>query len=306
MTDTLQETFAIEIDYAKGRDAPSRVFKALADMIEAAERADRILARSLAVQVEPVLTLENIETGSIRGWFRTVVNALPDEVIGSGEVKKVVGHFLVQAKRAIIAWTDRHTRIETREQVDELRGEIRRLAEQTNIHWMPAYTAPAIRELADIAVEFRDAARELSDGEHMRFRVGDDALTISATIEVSPERLEDLVTERTVTNRAEMIVKVKRPDFLGDARWDLRHGNRTISASIEDHSWIARYRRRDPETVLMPGDAISTDMRVEAAYGFDGELVRETYTIERIIRVVRPELDQATLHLGPGSASEGT
>ena len=87
-------SFAIEIDYQPGRDAPSRVFRALSDMIEAVERAHRMLVRSLAVNVMPALLLEDIEKGSIRGWFRSVVQDLPDKTLESGEFRAGDGALL--------------------------------------------------------------------------------------------------------------------------------------------------------------------------------------------------------------------
>lgn len=280
--------FAIEIDYRAGIDAPSRVFKSLADMIEAAERADRVLARSIHAEVAPVLLLEDIEHGSVRAWLRSAVKALPDHVIESGEVKKVVGHFLVRAKRAIVAWTDRHPTINTRAEVIELQEEIRALADQTQVNRIPAYTAPSVRELADTALEFRDAAAQLGEGEVMRYRVATEVIPVSRTFDVAPEHMEDLVTAHSYANHVRMMLKVKKPDFLGSSRWDLNHGPRAISAAMADGEWLARFRGRDPTAMLAPGDSIDVEMRIDAAYGHDNELVRELYTIEHVFGVVVP------------------
>lgn len=282
------DMFAIEIDYRAGIDAPSRVFKALADMVEAAERADRLLARSISVEVEPVLLLEDIEKGSVRSWLRSSIKGLPDHVIASGEVKKLVGHFLVRGKRAIIAWADRHPTITTRDEVVELQDEIRTLADHTQVNRIPAYTAPTVSELAQTALDFRDAAAQLGDGEAMRYRVATETLPVSRTFDVAPEHLEELVTARSLQSRARMIVKVKKPDFLGSSKWELHHGRRTIYAAVEDGDWLARFRGRDPSALLAPGDAIDVEMRVDAAYGHDSELVRETYSIERVLGVIPP------------------
>lgn len=44
----------------------------------------------------------------------------------------------------------------------------------------------------------------------------------------------------------------------------------------------------------MLGDAIQAVVRVEASYGFDGELVGESHAIEQIMGIVRPA-DQTSL-----------
>jgi hypothetical protein len=242
----------------------------------------------LAVNVQPVVLLEDLERGSIRGWFRSVVHDVPDTTLASGEIKKVIGHYLVKAKRAIISWEDRHPEITSRAIVEELRGELRSLAENTNVHLIPAYTAPSISELAETATEFRNAAALLSVGENMRFRSYGDTVEVSKNFAVAPNQLEVLITQQVLSNRGTMILKVKKPDFLGSSQWELRHGNRAITAAIEDRDWIDRFHARDAATIIMPGDAIQASVRVEAAYGYDGELVRESYAIEQIIRVVKP------------------
>jgi hypothetical protein len=44
-----------------------------------------------------------------------------------------------------------------------------------------------------------------------------------------------MAVKETVTfPAAQMILAVKKPDYLGDSKWDLRHGRRSIAAKIED------------------------------------------------------------------------
>jgi hypothetical protein len=68
-----------------------------------------------------------------------------------------------------------------------------------------------------------------------------------------------------------MILVVKRPDFLGDARWEFRHGRLPIEAKILDGGWLADFR--NGVAVLKPGDALRAMVRSRVRYGYDGELV---------------------------------
>ena len=47
--------FAVEIDFEKGAGSPSRVFRAMSDLIDALQSVDETLIEPLAVKREPVL-----------------------------------------------------------------------------------------------------------------------------------------------------------------------------------------------------------------------------------------------------------
>ena len=50
--------------------------------------------------------------------------------------------------------------------------------------------------------------------------------------ELAPESIEDLVTKDKLMSQSEMILKVKKPDYLGESKWDFRHGGRSFPAKI--------------------------------------------------------------------------
>jgi hypothetical protein len=81
-----------------------------------------------------------------------------------------------------------------------------------------------------------------------------------------------------------MILAVKKPDYLGDSRWDLRHGKRPISAKIEDVEWLRRFQNRQVD--VRPGDALRCEVKIEHLYGHDNELLTERYTIVRVNEVL--------------------
>ena len=62
-----------------------------------------------------------------------------------------------------------------------------------------------------------------------------------------------MAVKETVTfPSAPMILAVKKPDYLGDSKWDLRHGKRPISARIEDGAWLRRFQSREVD--VRPGN----------------------------------------------------
>jgi len=55
---------------------------------------------------------------------------------------------------------------------------------------------------------------------------------INKSFAVVPEALTDLQVRESLQSEAQMILLVKRRDFLGDARWEFRHCRLPIEAKI--------------------------------------------------------------------------
>ena len=96
-----------------------------------------------------------------------------------------------------------------------------------------------------------------------------EAMAVARSIEVPP---------------AEMILPVKKPDYLGDSQWELRHGRRNINARIEDEAWLRQFQNRQKD--VRPGDALRCVVQVEYSYGFDNELLSERYTVSEVLEVL--------------------
>jgi hypothetical protein len=88
------------------------------------------------------------------------------------------------------------------------------------------------------------------------------------------EDIEAMAVKETVEFPiAPMILAVKKPDYLGDSKWELRHGKRAISAKIEDVLWLKQFQGRQVD--VRPGDAIRCVVRIEHLYGHDNELLTD-------------------------------
>ena len=98
------------------------------------------------------------------------------------------------------------------------------------------------------------------------------------------EQIEDLLTAETIFSTSEMILKIKKPDYLGDSKWEFRHRKEAINARIEDAEWMNRFRNR--EIALKPGDSIKATVNIEVKYDFDREVTAVNHTITKIIEVI--------------------
>jgi hypothetical protein len=88
-------------------------------LIDAFQEIDGFLARSIKTEIKPTTLLEDIETGSLRAWLGNALESIDDESLKSGDWKKIVGAYLVNAKRIMVEWTHGRTEVTSSEELEE-------------------------------------------------------------------------------------------------------------------------------------------------------------------------------------------
>ncbi len=83
--------FCLEIDFERGTESPERIFRAMSDLIETFQSLDADLVTSIDVRIEPILLLEDIESGSIKTWLKTQLETLDDEALKDLDWRKIIG-----------------------------------------------------------------------------------------------------------------------------------------------------------------------------------------------------------------------
>src|SRR5713101_7842248 len=111
--------YAIEVQFQRGMEIPSNVFRAVSELIEVCQELDRDLARSIAASIEPVVVLEEIEAGSVRAWLSTVLKSVDDSSLSKGDWKGIVSSYLVAAKRKVLGFLDKNPTVGSPIQVNE-------------------------------------------------------------------------------------------------------------------------------------------------------------------------------------------
>lgn len=274
--------FAFEIDFMRGVGPASRVFSATHEFIRACEALDAELVQSIDASIEAVLVLEDIEAGSIKTWLRNVLTATEDDALKTLDWKPLVGKYLVRAKYAVIRWIDDDT---VPRSLPDLRREIQQIAAETDVRHLPDYTAPAPSALISAVRDFQAVKDRLLPGDKATLLTQEGAIEFNLSVSLAIEDIEALAVARTIENpSAEMILPVKKPDYLGESKWELRHGKRNISAKIEDQDWLKRFQNRQED--VRPGDALRCMVKVELLYGFDNELLTERYTVLQVLEVL--------------------
>ncbi len=278
--------FIFEIDFMRGAGSAARVFAASHDFIRACEAIDAELVRSIDVNITTQLVLEEVLSGSIKSFIRNTLELVEDDALKELKWKSIVGTFLVKAKYAILRWADSPDAETT---LPILREEISRLASATDVRHLPDYTQPSAKALLRACANFQNAKRHLIEGDRAIFRgnyAGAQDLELNLSAWLPLEKIENLaVTHIISSGPSEMILPVKKPDYLGDSRWQLRLGQRTVEAKIEDLKWLRDFQNRAVD--VRPGDAIRCVVTLENRYGHDNELVSERISVIRVIEVLQ-------------------
>lgn len=283
--------FCITIDYEKGVGSPSRVFRAMSDLIDAFQETDKSLVGGVDGKLVPILLLEDVEIGSVRSWFKQAVESVDDDGLKKGDWKMVVGKYLVDAKYAIVRFLDKKVDLTDAVELEKLVNEIYELAESTNVNRIPAYEPIPREKLLNGIEKINTALAPLNDTDKATFSTssGEEA-SFNLSLYIAPEAISDLITSESLETMSKMILKVKKPDFLGNSQWEFKHDNRVITAKILDDKWLESFRNGN--VVIRPGDAIRANVLIEVNYGYDREVVSTNYRIISVDEVIDMSLNR--------------
>ena len=230
------------------------------------------------------MVLEDIESASLKTYFRNKLESVDDQALKSVlDWKQLIGLYLVKCKYIIL---EKMNDEPDRTSIISLRQEIQKAASETDVRHLPAYAEPRRSDLLKGIKNFQSVKDRLSDGDRAYIETTNTPrLDLNLTARWDINTIQELsTTQRQVSTSDNMILIIKKPDYLGDSKWDLRHGDRSISAKIEDMTWLKSFQAR--EVNVMPGDALRCRVRNETAYGLDNEVVSENFYIEEVHEVI--------------------
>ena len=124
VTDTVKADYCLEVNYRKESEKPSRVFKAVSDLIEAFQEIDNDLVKTIDVNIETVILLEDVQAGSIRVWLRNLLKLIPDDAAYNLDWKPIVGQYLVRAKKFMVNFLEKKTTISSAQEIVPLQNDI--------------------------------------------------------------------------------------------------------------------------------------------------------------------------------------
>jgi hypothetical protein len=286
MTKPPKADYCIEIQFEKGSRDPARVFRTMQEMIETFHEFDRSLVKAIDSSIEPVLILEDIESGSIRSWLSNILEAVDDDALKNIDWKPAVGKYLVKAKYFAVDFLNGKTQISNASEVRQLEDKIHEIAKETDVKWLPVYEKIPPKRLLHSLERISSSLSHLQKNDNASYLISDDEkVNFNLEFSLVPESIDDLLTKDKIASQAEMILKVKKPDYLGESKWDFRHGGRSFPAKIIHREWLESFQ--DREVDIRPGDSIRAKVEIINKYDFDGELISTDHSILQIFEVIQ-------------------
>lgn len=286
MTKPPKADYCIEIKFEKGSKDPARVFRTMQEMIDTFQEFDRSLVRAIDSNIEPILILEDIESGSIKSWLSSILEAVDDDALKNIDWKPAVGKYLVQAKYIAVDFLNGKTHISNTSEVAQLENKIYDLAKESDVKWLPIYEKIPTRRLLHSVERISLSLSHLQKTDDASYVISEtQRVNFNLEFKLIPESIDDLVTKDKIVSKAEMILKVKKPDYLGESKWDFRHGGRSFPAKIIDREWLESFQNREVD--IRPGDSIRGKVEIINKYDFDGELITTDYIILEVVEIIQ-------------------
>jgi hypothetical protein len=276
--------FELVVGFKKGSGDPSRVFRSMTGLIESVQSLDKNLSRSISLNVQTNIVLEEIESSSLKAKFRNIVEDIPDEALKPGDFRRLIGHFLVKSKHKVIDWCSEKDKITDKTEMIKLQNDILQLAENTDIKLIPAYSVPDTESLLLNMNSIRNALAILEPDDNAIFKSDEGISKFNKKMEISNEIIQEYITREKIISEGEKIFKVKRPDYLGYSMWDFKYQGKPIEAKILDEKWLGDFQKR--KVRVLPGDSIRAIVKEEVSYGFNNDVIYIHYEIIQILEVL--------------------
>lgn len=278
--------FSFRISFKKGQGNPRRVFDAASELIDGFERLDEAIAGSIDAKLQPLMVLEDIKAGSIRIFLSNLLKKIDDDGLRQGEIKKAIGPALVEAKYAAIGYLDKdqsaaaNGAIELRETLRELAAtsDLRRLGDYAPIH--EAKLLAALRSM-------QDAKRLLGPKDKLLLEApGRLPYKVDLTKTWDPSEVISIDKKTTEKfSEGEIILTIRKPDMVGQSKWQFTRGKFPVFAKIADEEWLSRFHSRKV-IGLHSGDAMRC--KVKFIYIFDdkGTMIEEQIEITAVLEII--------------------
>ena len=138
-----------------------------------------------------------------------------------------------------------------------------------------------LESLKDISVSLSP----LVEGDRVKYISLDHGeSTFNPGLKLSSENIEDLIGRKTTVKQGEKILKIKKPDYLGESMWDFKYGQLTIQASILDKRWLADFH--SGKIRILPGNLLRAIVSEYYRFEQNENLIGLSYRIERIDEII--------------------
>ncbi len=280
----LDPVFCIEVDFERNSSgSPSRVFEAMGGLVHAFETLDIHLAHAVHEELKTHLILTDIEPGSIKTWLRTAFLDIHDEDIMQHGWKAFTRAFMVKAKHLILKFLAANELDGV--SIKDLQDKIHHMAEETNARKIPSYGMVKRGALVDFCDATTEAVSALSENDSAKYIGLGEESKISGEHPISEETKEEILIQESSESELDLVLPVKKPDYLGQSKWEFKHEGHKIEATLHDKDWLEQFQ--EGTILLSPGDSLSARVKLQITEGFEKGETHVNYDIIKVNKVIR-------------------
>jgi len=274
--------YEVRLTYQQGALKPSRIFSSMAQMIESINKTDEILGKTINCKISTDQILDEIQTGSIIAKIRELIE-VDETAFCIPSTKEKIESFFNKSKAEVVKTLANKKKLENPDDILQLSKKIESIAKEENLIDVLGYSSPNTFELAKNLQEISESTSELYEGECIEYYSdggNGDKIQLQPQTEVFIETIKESLVEQTIKSERKIILKIKKPDYLGESRWEFRHDKTVVFAKITDETWMDKFHKKN--ITLGPGDALDVIMITVDQYDKNGNLLISQHTIEKI------------------------
>jgi len=282
--------FGITIDFERGTSDPVAVFTAMTKLLSGFKNVDKLILGATDPDLEPIMVLEDVEAASITSWVRNKVEAIDDMALKEFDIKQQVGKYAVKAKYRILRYLDQRVDHEEGARLEALREDLYKLAtENPTARTLPLPNRIPLEDLAKPLDEIQDAKKLMGQNDRIIFKTEHDSHELDIGSTKKPSKYVDSVAKDS-HGEMEMIITIRRPDMLGNAQWEFRHGNDPFYANIEDDEWLESLHKGSVS--ITSGTGIECSVSYTYEYDDKGSLISKHHSVSKVHRVIPPDFSK--------------
>lgn len=281
--DIIVAEFELYFDFEKQSHTPQRVFKAIADLLVVLGKLDGLIAQTAGPEFNADMVLEDIETGSILAKLAIFLRNIPEEAVKNFDWKKLIGHFLLKGMQRTIKFLEDKAGVSSPDELKALQTALESDAAEASTNPLLSPGQIPLDKLVSLIEDMTRAVAPLREKEYIEYRSA--AGNARFNPHFNTANLQALLVTETQTSEHEYLVKIKRPDFMGESMWELVLKGHTITAKMADVSWLEDFH--EGRVDIRPSDYLRIKLRTDTTFRGNFGNPFAHHTVLKVIGVVR-------------------
>jgi hypothetical protein len=282
--ESVEGEIALVIAYQPGKSEALGVLAGAMRLIESLDKLDRCLLSSVDSNLEPVSILNDVQHSSLKVLLARALRKVPDEHLASLDWKKWLGALLVKGKHKLLQNVDADAP-ELRQKLSELEADYKAAP-----GGLIGYTPPTVSDVQE-ALDGVAKARASLPGQRVTVQTEYGDIELVEVVSSQPAEIDG--PQQTITNSGVEFFKVKAPDMLGAAQWQVLRNGRTVRVDMLHHKWIEAYHAR--QFSILPGDSLKCQFEESVTYDAAGNELERALSVIEVLEVISPPVQHNLL-----------